>query len=194
MLASFHLQVNIQNIIPLLSASISFAFCIVKYVTWCTSSSSFFSEFELWTFETSNGAGGRENPLVSQRKVELIWVLPQLGVEISRRNPILASSSLCLVSEVNRRTFLLEKYIWFVKYPIWSCSNWMKILLTKVLMKPIIFYRQLRARRALLQLKDVLMTTRRALLLYKVNCNSALLALNWRYLHYNTREFLQCHL
>ena len=54
--------------------------------------------------------------------------------------------------------------------------------------------RQLRARRALLQLKDVLLRTRRALLLYKVNgnsallvlngtsliCNSALLALSWR--------------
>ena len=60
------------------------------------------------------------------------------------------------------------------------------------------FYRpycQLRARRALLQLKDVPLRTRRVLLLYKVNgdsallvlngtsliCNSALLALSWRY-------------
>ena len=39
-------------------------------------------------------------------------------------------------------------------------------------------YRQLRARRALLQLKDVPLRTRRALLLYKVNGNSALLVLN----------------
>ena len=38
--------------------------------------------------------------------------------------------------------------------------------------------RQLRARRALLQLKDVPLRTRRALLLYKVNGNSALLVLN----------------
>ena len=37
--------------------------------------------------------------------------------------------------------------------------------------------RQLRARRALLQLKDVPLRTRRALLLYKVNGNSALLVL-----------------
>ena len=63
----------------------------------------------------------------------------------------------------------------------------------KMGMRPL--YRQLRARRALLQLKDVLLRTRRALLLYKVNgnsallvlnrtsliCNSALLALSWRY-------------
>ena len=56
-------------------------------------------------------------------------------------------------------------------------------------------YRHLRARRALLQLKDVQLRTRRAQLLYKVNgnsallalngtsliCNSALLALSWRY-------------
>ena len=38
--------------------------------------------------------------------------------------------------------------------------------------------RQLRARRALLQLKDVPLKTRRALLLYKVNGDSALLVLN----------------
>ena len=38
--------------------------------------------------------------------------------------------------------------------------------------------RQLRARRALLQLKDVPLRTRRGLLLYKVNGNSALLVLN----------------
>ena len=38
--------------------------------------------------------------------------------------------------------------------------------------------RQLRARRALLQLKDVPLRTRRVLLLYKVNGNSALLVLN----------------
>ena len=57
-------------------------------------------------------------------------------------------------------------------------------------------YRQLRARRALLQLKDVPLRTRRALLLFKVNgisallvlngtsliCNSALLVLSWRYI------------
>ena len=42
-------------------------------------------------------------------------------------------------------------------------------------------YRQLRARRALLQLKDVPLRTRRVLLLYKVNGNRALLVLNWRY-------------
>ena len=36
----------------------------------------------------------------------------------------------------------------------------------------------LRTRRALLQLKDVPLRTRRALLLYKVNGNSALLVLN----------------
>ena len=41
-----------------------------------------------------------------------------------------------------------------------------------------ILYSQLRARRALLQLKDVPLRTRRALLLYKVNGNSALLVLN----------------
>ena len=55
-------------------------------------------------------------------------------------------------------------------------------------------YRQLRARRALLQFKDVPLSTRRALLLYKVYsdsallvlngtflvCNNALLALNWQ--------------
>ena len=59
-----------------------------------------------------------------------------------------------------------------------------------------VVYRQLRARRVLLQLKDVLLRTRRALLLYKVNgnsallflngtsliCNSALLPLSWRYI------------
>ena len=39
-------------------------------------------------------------------------------------------------------------------------------------------YRQLRARRALLQLKDVPLRTRRALWLYKVNGNSTLLVLN----------------
>ena len=39
-------------------------------------------------------------------------------------------------------------------------------------------YRQLRARKALLQLKDVPLRTRRALLLYNVNGNSALLVLN----------------
>ena len=39
-------------------------------------------------------------------------------------------------------------------------------------------YRQLRARRALLQLKDVPLRTRRALLLYKINGNNALLALS----------------
>ena len=38
--------------------------------------------------------------------------------------------------------------------------------------------RTLRARTALLQLKDVPLRTRRALLLYKVNCDSALLVLN----------------
>ena len=57
-------------------------------------------------------------------------------------------------------------------------------------------YRQLRARRALLQIKDVLLRTRRALLpltLYSnsallvlnwtsLSCNNALLALNWRYI------------
>ena len=56
-------------------------------------------------------------------------------------------------------------------------------------------YRQLRARRALLQIKDVPLRTRRALLpltLYSnsallvlngtsLSCNNALLALNWRY-------------
>ena len=42
-------------------------------------------------------------------------------------------------------------------------------------------YHQLRARKALLQLKDVPLRTRRALLLYKVNGNSALLALSWQY-------------
>ena len=56
-------------------------------------------------------------------------------------------------------------------------------------------HRQLRARRALLQCKDVLLRSRRALLLYKVygnsallvlnrtslKCNNALLALNWRH-------------
>ena len=42
-------------------------------------------------------------------------------------------------------------------------------------------YCQLRARRALLQFKDVSLRTRRVLLLYKVNSNSTLLALNWRY-------------
>ena len=58
-------------------------------------------------------------------------------------------------------------------------------------------YRQLRARRALLQCKDVPLRTRRALLLYKVygnsallvlngtslNCNNALLARNWQYIY-----------
>ena len=58
-------------------------------------------------------------------------------------------------------------------------------------------YRRLRARRALLQLKDVPLRTRRALSLYKVvgdsallvlngtslSCNNALLALNWRDLY-----------
>ena len=58
-----------------------------------------------------------------------------------------------------------------------------------------IVYRQLRARRALLKWKNVPLRTRRALLLYKVYgdsallvlngnsliCNNALLALNWRY-------------
>ena len=44
-------------------------------------------------------------------------------------------------------------------------------------------YRQLRARRALLQFKDVPLRTRRALLLYKVYGNSALLVLNGRYMH-----------
>ena len=39
-------------------------------------------------------------------------------------------------------------------------------------------YRQLRARRALLQFKDVPLRTRRALLLYKVYGDSALLVLN----------------
>ena len=39
-------------------------------------------------------------------------------------------------------------------------------------------HRQLRARRALLQFKDVLLRTRRVLLLYKVYDNIALLALN----------------
>ena len=39
-------------------------------------------------------------------------------------------------------------------------------------------YRQLRARRALLQIKDVPLRTRRALSLYKVSGNSALLVLN----------------
>ena len=39
-------------------------------------------------------------------------------------------------------------------------------------------YRQLRARMALLQLKDVPLITRRALLLYKFSSNSALLVLN----------------
>ena len=39
-------------------------------------------------------------------------------------------------------------------------------------------YRQLRARRALLQVKDVPLRTRRALLLYKVYGDSALLVLN----------------
>ena len=38
-------------------------------------------------------------------------------------------------------------------------------------------YHQLRARRALLQLKDVPLRTNRALSLYKVNGNSALLVL-----------------
>ena len=58
-----------------------------------------------------------------------------------------------------------------------------------------LIYRQLRARRMLLQIKDVPLRTRRALLLYKVYgnsallvlngtsliCNNTLLALNWRY-------------
>ena len=59
--------------------------------------------------------------------------------------------------------------------------------------------RHLRARKGLLQFKDVLLRTRRALSLYKVNgnsallvlngtksliCNSALLALSWRNIHY----------
>ena len=57
-------------------------------------------------------------------------------------------------------------------------------------------YHKLRARRALLQFKDVTLRTRRALSLYKVNgnsallvlngisliCNNALLALNWQYI------------
>ena len=66
-------------------------------------------------------------------------------------------------------------------------------------------YRQLRARRALLQLKDVPLRTRRGLSLYKVNsnsallvlngtsfiCNSALLALSWRYVQLGTRLGIQ---
>ena len=42
-------------------------------------------------------------------------------------------------------------------------------------------YRQLRARRALLQIKDVPLRTRRALLPLTLYSDSALLALNWRY-------------
>ena len=42
-------------------------------------------------------------------------------------------------------------------------------------------YRQLRARWVLLIVKDVLLRTRRALSLYKVHGDSALLVLNWRY-------------
>ena len=45
-------------------------------------------------------------------------------------------------------------------------------------MQNIGFTCQLRARRALLQLKDVPLRTRRALSLYKVNGNNAHLALN----------------
>ena len=55
------------------------------------------------------------------------------------------------------------EFLWTVIVPLWL-SNWQ--------------YRQLRARRALLQLKDVPLRTRRVLLLYKVNGNSALLVLN----------------
>ena len=43
---------------------------------------------------------------------------------------------------------------------------------------PQALYRQMRARRALLQLKEVPLRTRRALLLYKVYGDSALLVLN----------------
>ena len=65
-------------------------------------------------------------------------------------------------------------------------------------------YRQLRAKKALLQLKDVTLITRRALLLYEINgngallngtslnCNSALLALNWRY-YPLSRENMNTH-
>ena len=66
---------------------------------------------------------------------------------------------------------------------------------SKFLTMSYLTYRQLRARRALLQFKDVPLR-RRALSLYKVNgdsallvlnrksliCNNALLSLNWRYL------------
>ena len=45
--------------------------------------------------------------------------------------------------------------------------------------------RQLRARRALLQIKDVPLRTRRALLLYKVYGDSALLVLNGTSLNFN---------
>ena len=69
-------------------------------------------------------------------------------------------------------------------------------------------YRQLRARRALLQIKAVPLRTRRALLLYKVNsssallvlngtslsCINALLALSWRYVLYGTAMCKLCFL
>ena len=65
-------------------------------------------------------------------------------------------------------------------------------------------YHQARAWRALLQFKDVLLRTRRVLSLYKVygdrallvfngtslNCNNALVALNWRYLVWNNKHNL----
>ena len=66
-------------------------------------------------------------------------------------------------------------------------------------------YRQLRARRALLQFKDIPLKTRRALLLYKVYgdsallvfngtsliCNNALLALNWRHMTFKDNDFIR---
>ena len=75
----------------------------------------------------------------------------------------------------------------------WSCKK--KLALS---------YHQVKARRALLQFKDVLLRTRRVLSLYKVygdrallvfngtslNCNNALLALNWRYVVWNNKHNL----